>query len=103
LYHLHIQNGKQWGNLWNLISQNITDKLDIKMNINYKDINNKIRKVEEQKIYMQTTGKRTNHTFYKRTENRTDVVLTDTEMQLLNKGLKYNLHNKHKKNGYKYL
>jgi hypothetical protein len=30
-------------------------------------------------------------------ENLTDVTFTDSEMQLLNKGLKYNLHHKHKK------
>jgi hypothetical protein len=27
-YQLHIQNGKQWGNLWDLINQNITTNLD---------------------------------------------------------------------------
>jgi hypothetical protein len=69
----------------------------MKMSIKYRDINNEIRKVKEQKICMQTTDKRTNHTFYKRTENQTNVVITDIEMQLINKGLKCNLHSKPKK------
>jgi hypothetical protein len=99
LYYLHIQNGKQWGKTWDLINQNITNKLNAKMSTKYKCINNKIKKLSEQKTktYTQTTIKGSNHTFYKRTENLTNVSFTDAEMQLLNKGLKYNLHHKHKK------
>jgi hypothetical protein len=59
-------------------------------------INNKINKLKEQKALTQTTNKRPNHTSYKRTENLTNIVFTDREMQLLNKGLKYNSHHKHK-------
>jgi hypothetical protein len=83
LYHLHIRNGKEWGSLWDLVNQNITKKLDLKMNVKYKGINNKIKKLKQ--ICTQTTGKQTNHTFYKRTENITDIVFTDAEMQLLKK------------------
>jgi hypothetical protein len=32
-----------------------------------------------------------------RTENLTDVTFTHTELKLLDKGLKYNLHHKHNK------
>jgi hypothetical protein len=35
-YHLHIQNGEQWGNLWDLlINDIITNKLNTKMNEKY--------------------------------------------------------------------
>jgi hypothetical protein len=38
----------------------------------------------------------TKHTFFKRTESLTEVVFTENELQLLDKGLKYNLHYKPK-------
>jgi hypothetical protein len=44
LYQLHIKNGKQWGNLWDLINQNNTNKLDMKMSTKYRGINNKNKK-----------------------------------------------------------
>jgi hypothetical protein len=53
-------------------------------------INNKIRK---HKTHMQTNNQKGN-IFYKHTENLTNVTFMDAEMQLLNKGLKYNLHYK---------
>jgi hypothetical protein len=97
-YYLHIQNGKECGNLWDLINKNISNKLEIKINIKYRNINNKIKKLkEQQKTCTQNTDKQTTHTFYKHTKNLTIIIFTDTEMQLLNKGLKYNLHHKHKK------
>jgi hypothetical protein len=34
--------------------------------------------------------------FYKRSENLTNVTFTKAEMRLLNQGLKYKLHYKHK-------
>jgi hypothetical protein len=67
------------------------------MRIKYRGINSKIGKLKEEKTCTETTDKHTNHPSYKRMENLTDDVFTDTEMQLLNKGLKYNLHHKHKK------
>jgi hypothetical protein len=67
------------------------------MNIKYRNINNKIKKLkEQQKTCTQNTDKQTSHTFYNRMENLTNIIFTDTEMRLLNKGLKYNLHHKHK-------
>jgi hypothetical protein len=36
------------------------------------------------------------HTFYKCTQNLTNITFTDAEMQLLNNCLKCNLHYKHK-------
>jgi hypothetical protein len=68
------------------------------MNLKYKTLNNKIKKLKEQQwTNVQHTDKQNNHTFHKRTENLTDIIFTDTEIQLLDKGLKYNLHHKHNK------
>jgi hypothetical protein len=38
----------------------------------------------------------TQHTFFKRIENITTISFTNEELELLNKGLKYNLHKKPK-------
>jgi hypothetical protein len=61
------------------------------MEIKYKTIHNKIRKLTN----ISQNNKPPN-TFHKRTENLTNVTLTEAAMQLLNKGFKYNLHNKQK-------
>jgi hypothetical protein len=92
LYRLHIQNGKKWKHLWDLINQYITNNLTMETNIKYRSIKYNIRKLKEHKTQTQTTDKWINHIFYKRTENLTNVLFTDIEMQLLNKGLKYKLH-----------
>jgi hypothetical protein len=55
LYQLHVENGKQWGSMWNVINQNITDKLNINMNAKYRLINNKINKLKEQKTHKPRT------------------------------------------------
>jgi hypothetical protein len=40
--------------------------------------------------------KQDTHAFFKRVENLTNVTFTNDEINLLNKGLKYNLHHKQK-------
>jgi hypothetical protein len=62
------------------------------MNKKYNTLNNKIRKLREHKDHTYTTTNQNKHAFYQRTDNLTDVAFTDSEIQLLNKGLKYNLH-----------
>jgi 23S rRNA-/tRNA-specific pseudouridylate synthase len=59
-------------------------------------INNKIKKLREHGTHTQIINNQTKHTFYKSTENLTDVIFTDREMQILNKELKYNVHHRHK-------
>jgi hypothetical protein len=49
-----------------------------------------------EKNITQTINKGSNLTCYKRTENIISVIFTDIEMQLLNKALKYNSHQKQK-------
>lgn len=65
------------------------------MNRKYNTKNNKIKNWEK-KDGVHTKNSHNKHTFYKRTENLTDITFTDNEMQLINKGLKYNLHHRHK-------
>jgi hypothetical protein len=98
LYNFHLKIGKEWGQLWDIINQNITNKLDKKMNKKYMSntLNNKIMKLREHKHHTYTTTNENKHAFYKCTENITDVAFIDSEVQLVNKGLKYNLHYKHK-------
>jgi hypothetical protein len=45
----------------------------------------------------QTTNTTNNNTKHSRVENYTNIQFTHDEIQLLNKGLKYNLHYKNKK------
>jgi hypothetical protein len=52
------------------------------------------RKIEGLK---QASNATHNITKCNRVENRTNIYFTSEEMQLLSKGLKYNLHHKHKK------
>jgi hypothetical protein len=57
----------------------------------YKNIRNKIKK---RTTNIQTSQK--SNTFYKRIENWTNVIFIEAELKLLDKGLIYNLHYKHK-------
>jgi nicotinamidase-related amidase len=70
------------------------------MSINYRTINNKIAKhIEHQKAHnipVNNTRDKHVHTFAKRTVNLTNAAFTKEESQLLDKGLKYNLHHKPK-------
>jgi hypothetical protein len=91
LYKIHLQAANGWGKTWDIINQYITQKLDKKMENKYKIIHNKIKKLTNK-----TQNNKTKNAFHKHTENLTNVTFTEAEMQLLNKGLKYNLHNKQK-------
>jgi hypothetical protein len=92
LCNLHLQAANEWGRSWDIISQNITQKLEQEMQRKYKTIHNKIKK----KLTNKTQVNQTKHAFYKRIEKLTNVTFTDAEIQLLDKGLKYNLHGKPK-------
>jgi hypothetical protein len=74
--------------------------LEIKMKKKYQVINAKIEKLKTQYNPPKTKEHHNNtqekHTFFKRIENLTNITFTEDEMQLLNKGLKYNLHYKPK-------
>jgi hypothetical protein len=93
LYESHLDNANKWGHLWNIIYDDITEKIETRMRTNYVNLNNKLRKLEHSNAH---TGSRytCNESFHERTINLTNTSFTNDEMQLLNKGLKYNLHHK---------
>jgi hypothetical protein len=41
LCKLHLENAKQWGQLWNIIHNNITEKVEMRMRAKYTNLNNK--------------------------------------------------------------
>jgi hypothetical protein len=49
LYNLHLENGHVWKNLWTIINQSITEKVEQEMKTKYDTINNKIKKLKEEK------------------------------------------------------
>jgi hypothetical protein len=66
------------------------------MSTKYRTINNKITKLIEyqkpQNTNINNTRNKYVHTFAKRSAILTNIAFTNEEMQLLDKGLKYNLH-----------
>jgi hypothetical protein len=60
----------------------------------------KVHMKQQQKIAnmrTKTTDTTNNNTTHSRVENYTNIQFTHDEIQLLNKGIKYNLHYKNKK------
>jgi nitric oxide reductase activation protein len=74
LYELRLENALKWNNLWNMIHSNIE------------------MKTAKNEMNRNTTQ----HTFFKRMVNMTDITFSKDELHLLDKGLKYNLHRKPK-------
>ena len=96
LYLLHLENATNWNNLWNLVYLNIDNMVQQKMKTKYDTLNNKIDKLKKDNRSNTIHNNTTQHTFFKRTINMTDIIFTDDELNLLDKGLKYNLHKKPK-------
>jgi hypothetical protein len=67
----------------------------MRMRTKYTKLNNKIHKLEHNNTSNKARQEH-NDTFQERTINLTNTTFTDEELQLLNKGLKYNLHYKRK-------
>jgi predicted nucleic acid-binding Zn-ribbon protein len=96
LFALHLENAKKWGNLWDLIHRNLLDKIEDKVSAKYRNINKKLQKLKDQATHTKTTTGKENNNFYARTVNLTSVNFTHEELLFFYKGLKYNLHYKHK-------
>jgi hypothetical protein len=88
LYHLHLL----LANSWDYILHTINKKLDKLTQPRYKSLEAKQRKLSQDQI----TSPPTNHTFFPRVVNNTKITFSDTELKLLEKGTKYNLHYKQK-------
>ena len=93
LYHAHIHNANIWQQTWDSIEKSINHKLQQEMKKVYLKQQEKLTHMNK----IQNTGKINNNVNYTRVENRTNIQFTQEEIQLLNKGLKYNLHQKNKK------
>jgi hypothetical protein len=92
LYQAHINNANILQKTWQNIEQAIEEKLKLEMD--------KVHKTQQQKIAnmrIKTTETTNNNIIHTRVENYTNTHFTHDEIQLLNKGLKYNLHHKNKK------
>jgi hypothetical protein len=81
---------------YNIPKYNNRNRQKMKTKYDIIHVFNKIKELKEGKESNNTSNNTTKHTFFKRTENLTDVVFTENELQLLDKGLKYNLHHKPK-------
>jgi hypothetical protein len=66
------------------------------MKTKYNTINNKIKKLQQDKNNIHKNNRDTEHSFFKQAEKLTDVTFTEKALQLLNKGLECNLHHKPK-------
>jgi hypothetical protein len=92
LYHTHTSLANTWGNIWEYIHGTIEADLQEIMENKYRTLNKKISKLTQEQI----TKPKTQQTFYPRVINNTNITFTTDELDLLNKGPKYNLHHKQK-------
>ena len=81
-----------WGKTWPYIHLTIEDKLKKAIQHKYTILDNKLDRLSQ----IQTNKPNEIHTFYPRVVNYTNITFTDNETNLLNKGPKYNLHNRKK-------
>jgi hypothetical protein len=79
-------------NTWFIIENNVNSKLQEETRKHYDKLNNKLDKLTKQtENKTMTTHETTKQTFYQRLYNMTNVKLSKTEENLLNKGSKYNM------------
>ncbi|MDR2204371.1 MAG: hypothetical protein LBE76_08820, partial [Nitrososphaerota archaeon] len=81
-----------WGNSWNLIYHSIRETTNQEIEKKYKHLDEKISSL----MNAQKPNIVTNKLFHPIVENKTKVNFSEYEMNLLNKGLKYNLGHKPK-------
>ena len=95
LYNIHLKLTHEWNNLWHIILEQIDTTLNKGIQKKYRTLN---RKLETLKNAQHTKHNTPNHntTFYPRIANNSDIKFSEEEFTLLHKGLKYNLHYKHK-------
>jgi hypothetical protein len=87
LYHSHILNANIWQQTWANIEQPIHEKLQHEMKRIHQKQQHKISNLAKS----QTTNT-TNSSSYPKVINYSNTQVTQDEIQLLSKGMKYNLH-----------
>jgi len=90
LYHLHISLANTWNNMWPLMHQHIEEKLRRESRTKYKTLDSNIKRLS----ITQTKTPQVPHMFYPRIINNSNISFTNSEMTLLQKGLKYNIQSK---------
>ena len=92
IYQLHLKLANNWKNVWPLIQHDIESKLQKECRMRYQNFDNKIKHLAQQ----QTPTHPPKKTFYPRVMNMAHIPFSEPEMALLQKGPKYNQHDKPK-------
>jgi hypothetical protein len=92
VYQLHLLLANTWGNAWAHVHSKIDDRIKKEACDRYKTIDRKLEALEK----AQTTRPKEKRQFYPQVVNITDITFSDQEMNMLQKGLKYNTHGKKK-------
>lgn len=83
---------REWNNISQFITLSIEENLHKKMENKYNNIEAKLNKLTTTHNKHNTLNN--NNTFYPRVINKTNIIFSNEQMFLLQKGLKYNLHHK---------
>jgi hypothetical protein len=94
IYHVHLNLAKSWASLWPHMQHTIEEKLQKECRAKYQTLDNKLKCLTLQKP--KTPPQLVPKNVHLRVVNMTDISLLEPEMTLLQKGPKYNLHNKPK-------
>jgi len=92
LYIAHLKVAQEWGDTWPLIRDYIHNSINTDMAKKYNTQEKKIKKLENTK----NNDHKHLHSFHPRVINKTNINFSTNELNLLNKGLKYNLPYKQK-------
>jgi hypothetical protein len=92
VYKLHLLLANTWGNAWAQVHGKIDDKIQKEARDRYRTIDRKLEALGK----TQTAKLQEKRQFYPRVVNNTDINFSDQEMNMLQKGLKYNTHGKKK-------
>jgi hypothetical protein len=92
LYQAHLKVAQEWGNTWHIIRNSVHESINKEIDKKYNNIKQKLNKLERK----QTSTPKYIKTFYPRVVNNTNIRFNADELNLLNKGLKYNLIYKNK-------
>ena len=88
-YQLHLY----LAHTWPYILRTLEEKLQSGTRIKYKTLSRKLEKLS----HTQTLTPQEKHMFHPRVVNNTDISFSNSEMSLLQKGPKYNIHAKKKR------
>jgi hypothetical protein len=92
LLRAHLHAAQEWGNLWPTISEYLYNSINDFIDKKYNNLKQKLKNLER----TNTDTPKSQHSFYPRVINITNIQFTPAELTLLNKGLKYKLFFKHK-------